>query len=139
MINDAKKSPGQLAYEAEVVTVPTYHDGSPRRPWHRLGDAAQCSWERDPRPRFGPFRMPNIKRMSAEASDGSTAFLFVGTEAQEDPGRGETVIRRLMVCQKCDDVRDICHVCGGTGVEEMRVAYSDMVDIPCRECASRNE
>ncbi len=45
------KSPGQLAYKADVALLPTYHDGVPRPPWHRLRVVAQLSWERDPTPR----------------------------------------------------------------------------------------
>ena len=46
-----QKSPGQLAYEEDVRRCPTYHDSSPRRPWHEIDAVAQWSWERDPRPR----------------------------------------------------------------------------------------
>ncbi len=40
------------AYEEDVRRHPTYHDGSPRPPWHRLDENAQWSWERNPTPRY---------------------------------------------------------------------------------------
>lgn len=44
-------SPGRAAYEADVAARPAYDDGTPRKGWERLCDAAKWSWERDPRPR----------------------------------------------------------------------------------------
>lgn len=46
------RSPGQIAYEKELETVPKYHDGTPRRPWGELGPAARLSWEKNPTPRW---------------------------------------------------------------------------------------
>lgn len=48
------KTPGQIAYEEDVRRQPTYHDGSPRRPWDQLGDAVQWDWERNPTPKADP-------------------------------------------------------------------------------------
>lgn len=46
------KTPGQLAYEADVAARPKYHDGTPRRPWADLCPIARWSWER-------PAKAPN--------------------------------------------------------------------------------
>lgn len=46
------KSPGQIAYEADVAVKPNYHDGSKRRPWRTLDESTQHSWERCPKPRW---------------------------------------------------------------------------------------
>lgn len=43
-------TPGQAAYEADVRRRPTYHDGSPRRPWSSLDEFARSSWEKYPTP-----------------------------------------------------------------------------------------
>jgi hypothetical protein len=45
------KTPGQRAYEAELIAWPDYHDGAPRPPWERLNDLARWSWEKNPTPR----------------------------------------------------------------------------------------
>lgn len=45
------KTPGELAYEADVAARPLYPDGLPRRAWHQLHDAVRWSWERNPTPR----------------------------------------------------------------------------------------
>ena len=42
------KTIGQLAYEEDCRRQPTYYDGTPRRPWSRLGDVERLSWERCP-------------------------------------------------------------------------------------------
>lgn len=42
------KTPGQMAYEADLLKRPNYHDGKPRRAWHELGEPAQSSWRRNP-------------------------------------------------------------------------------------------
>lgn len=42
------KTPGQLAYERDVILTPVYHNGNPRARWEELGDIAQWSWERTP-------------------------------------------------------------------------------------------
>lgn len=47
------KSPGQIAYEQELLVRPNYHDGMPRKSWHSLPDYAQVSWEKNPTPRYG--------------------------------------------------------------------------------------
>ncbi|HEY0684708.1 MAG TPA: hypothetical protein VGD45_20395 [Steroidobacter sp.] len=46
------KSPGQIAYEQELLVKPNYHDGTPRKAWDQLKDFAQISWEQDPTPRY---------------------------------------------------------------------------------------
>jgi hypothetical protein len=46
-----KKTPGQLAYEKDVETLPVYHDGKPRPGWKELKEWVQYSWERNPTPR----------------------------------------------------------------------------------------
>jgi hypothetical protein len=38
---------GRSAYEADVRERPTYHDGTKRKPWKKLGDAEQWSWGRE--------------------------------------------------------------------------------------------
>lgn len=45
------RTPGQIAYEADCKAYPTYHDGTPRKWWSRLGEAERWSWERNPTPR----------------------------------------------------------------------------------------
>jgi hypothetical protein len=47
----ARKSPGQVAYEADCAAMPTYRDGSVRIDWADLPDYAKWSWERNPTPR----------------------------------------------------------------------------------------
>ena len=42
---------GKQAYEEDVRRMPTYHDGTPRRPWERLDEVTQWSWNRNPTPR----------------------------------------------------------------------------------------
>ena len=50
------KTPGQLAYEADLERQPTYDDGKPRPTWERLGknhspsarDAMRAGWEKTP-------------------------------------------------------------------------------------------
>jgi hypothetical protein len=48
------KSPGQLAYEADCLAKPLYHDGGKRKAWDQLGKAEQDSWERNPTPFYAP-------------------------------------------------------------------------------------
>jgi hypothetical protein len=48
------KTPGQLAYERDLLRAPTYADGMPRPPWEQLRTAAQWSWERNPTDRVLP-------------------------------------------------------------------------------------
>ena len=45
------KTPGQLAYEADLVACPLYHDGTPRKTWDQLDELCRSTWERDPTPR----------------------------------------------------------------------------------------
>lgn len=45
-------TPGQLAYESELIRAPLYHDGAPRKTWTQLPDYAKWSWERNPTPRW---------------------------------------------------------------------------------------
>lgn len=53
MIDDIPggKSPGQLAYEADVKLNPHYPDGAQRPNWDNLCAIAKHSWEKNPRPR----------------------------------------------------------------------------------------
>jgi hypothetical protein len=37
---------GRAAYEADVRSRPTYHDGTPRKSWDRLGEIERWSWNR---------------------------------------------------------------------------------------------
>lgn len=51
-----KKTPGQIAYEADCKLKPYYHprvDGTliKRLPWQSLSAIARWSWERNPTPR----------------------------------------------------------------------------------------
>jgi hypothetical protein len=46
------KTPGQLAYEADVRAKPFYDDGKTRPSWDRLGEVAKLSWEQNPTPRW---------------------------------------------------------------------------------------
>jgi len=36
---------GQSAYEHDLMRRPTYHDGTPRKPWELLSKVAKQSWE----------------------------------------------------------------------------------------------
>ncbi len=49
-----EKSPGQIAYEADITRHPSYHDGTPRRTWENLSEVIQSSWEKNPTPRDYP-------------------------------------------------------------------------------------
>lgn len=46
-----QKSPGQLAYEADVRAAPKYPDGAPRRSWAALPPIVRDTWERNSTPR----------------------------------------------------------------------------------------
>ena len=46
------RTPGQIAYEAELLVRPNYDDGRPRRSWDQLPDDIKRSWEKNPTPRF---------------------------------------------------------------------------------------
>lgn len=39
------KTPGQIAYEEDVLRRPTYDSGLPRKPWDKLANWAQTEWE----------------------------------------------------------------------------------------------
>lgn len=41
-----KSTAAREAYEADVRRRPTYHDGTPRKPWGDLSEIAQWSWGR---------------------------------------------------------------------------------------------
>lgn len=45
------KSPGQLAYEQDLIALATYADGTHRRTWDQQIDSVKLSWERKPFPR----------------------------------------------------------------------------------------
>jgi len=48
------KSPGQIAYEADLARHPLYDDGSPRPSWDalaRIFPEALATWERNSTPR----------------------------------------------------------------------------------------
>ena len=36
---------GEELYNADCAAHPTYHNGKPRTPWHKLGDIFRTSWE----------------------------------------------------------------------------------------------
>ncbi len=50
------KTPGQIAYEADVALMPLYHDGARRKSWDQLRDYEQATWEKNPTPRKPPSR-----------------------------------------------------------------------------------
>lgn len=57
------KSPGQLAYEADVARRPTYDDGSPRKRWEQLDANMQWSWQRpDGGDRENPAQLAKDRR-----------------------------------------------------------------------------
>lgn len=57
------KSPGQLAYEADVARRPIYHDGSARKRWEQLDAVMQWSWERpDGGDRENPAQLAKDRR-----------------------------------------------------------------------------
>lgn len=53
-VNNGRKTPGQLAYEADCALQPNYgprdghQEGMPRKTWDQLSDIARDSWERNP-------------------------------------------------------------------------------------------
>ncbi len=51
LLRDREKSAGQLAYEADCLNEPNYHDGRKRKSWFELPALAQWSWNREPTPR----------------------------------------------------------------------------------------
>ena len=60
------KTPGQLAYEADVARRPLYSHGQPRRTWAELCHVARWSWERNPTPRWDAIA-PDYARDPATA------------------------------------------------------------------------
>jgi hypothetical protein len=44
-------TPGQQAYDADLIQQPLYHDGTTRPSWQQLSEIARWSWERNPTPR----------------------------------------------------------------------------------------
>lgn len=58
------KTPGQIAYEANVAQTPNYPDGTARRTWEQLTSVARDSWER--RPDFALFGANNTTRTGAD-------------------------------------------------------------------------
>lgn len=47
------KTPGQIAYEADVEARPLYpSSGNPRKRWNQLSDLVKSSWEKEPTPRW---------------------------------------------------------------------------------------
>lgn len=48
---DTDKTPGQIAYEADLALCPRYPDGAPRRTWTQLDTLARSTWEKNPTPR----------------------------------------------------------------------------------------
>ena len=47
---NASRTLGQIAYEADVIVYPHYHDGTPRNMWDELPEYARWTWVRNPRP-----------------------------------------------------------------------------------------
>ena len=45
------KTAGQIAYETELLQVPVYLDGTPRKSWDELPDYSKKTWEDNPTPR----------------------------------------------------------------------------------------
>lgn len=43
------KTPGQIAYEIDLVTRPNYPDGTLRKTWDELPDFARSQWEKGAR------------------------------------------------------------------------------------------
>jgi hypothetical protein len=43
------KTQGQIDYEMDVESTPTYHDGTLRKQWSELSEIAQYSWNRCPK------------------------------------------------------------------------------------------
>lgn len=46
------KTPGQIAYEADVAARPYYDDGGRRKDWADLCPTGKATWERNPTSRF---------------------------------------------------------------------------------------
>ncbi len=46
------QTPGQIAYETELLARPSYDDGSPRNTWDQLDDLTRSTWEKNPTPRW---------------------------------------------------------------------------------------
>lgn len=43
-----KRTPGQVAYEADLAAEPLYNDRTRRKTWNELGELERWSWERNP-------------------------------------------------------------------------------------------
>lgn len=52
----ARPMNGREAYEADVLAMPLYLDGTPRKRWAALDAWSRLSWERNPTPR-GQLRL----------------------------------------------------------------------------------
>lgn len=48
-MSEADERRGRAAYEADVKKRPTYHDGSPRKPWDKLHRWAKETWAKERR------------------------------------------------------------------------------------------
>ena len=48
----APKTPGQRAYETELLARPNYDSGKPRKKWNDLSAWVQSTWEHNPIPRW---------------------------------------------------------------------------------------
>jgi hypothetical protein len=47
-----RRTPGQTAYEAELLARPCYDNGSQRCSWADLGKLERSTWEKNPTPRW---------------------------------------------------------------------------------------
>lgn len=55
-----RTTPGQQAYEKDLMQRPCYPNGQPRSAWSDLCAIAQWSWERNPTPRKQVAHEPAI-------------------------------------------------------------------------------
>ena len=46
------RTPGQIAYERELILRPFYEDGALRKTWAQLGEIERYSWDCNPTSRF---------------------------------------------------------------------------------------
>lgn len=97
---------GRAAYEASLAAVPTYHDGTPRKPWDALGDVERWSWERTPimhtwnrtdRFYIRTDRMGGVE--IASATEAKSVYLQPGDDASRFMFRAERI-------EKCFRVED---------------------------------
>jgi len=63
MIDRDAKTPGQLAYEADVTGRPRYHDGTRRKMWSELDQLCRWSWERGSAPVPPPSEIPRLRAL----------------------------------------------------------------------------